>query len=160
MHCRIHRPVLHLRARRVLAEEVVAFPVLHRPDRSRRESTAAVRANIEQHLLHARRAERALIRADARIRGLRWQRPIAVLAGWSEFKHVFGIRCSSCGRQYRSREPCRDVELRSKTANTRATRAGDEPKVSITLVWRDAHPRIYEILPTRGSCSRCRCMWR
>jgi hypothetical protein len=42
----INRPVLDLSARPILAEEVVAFPVLRWPDRPGYEPTATVRAYV------------------------------------------------------------------------------------------------------------------
>src|SRR5512135_981447 len=64
----IHRTVLHLRARRVLAEIVVALPVPRRAHRPRHEAAAAVGADVLQHVLHAVAAERALVRADPSLR--------------------------------------------------------------------------------------------
>ena len=56
--------MLHLRARRVLAEVVVAFPVRRRPDGPRDEPAAAVGADVVQDLFHAVGAEGAFIGAD------------------------------------------------------------------------------------------------
>src|SRR5258706_559652 len=87
MRQRIDRPVPHLGAGRILAEEVVAFPVLRRPDGPRNESAATVRTHVPQNLVDTRRAERALVTADARLERSRRQRLVAVLAGGSELKH-------------------------------------------------------------------------
>jgi uncharacterized repeat protein (TIGR01451 family) len=46
VHGAIDGPVLHVRARRILAEVVVALPIRRRPDRPRHEAAAAVRANV------------------------------------------------------------------------------------------------------------------
>lgn len=66
MNYPIHRPVLDVCARRVLAEKVVALPVLRWPDRPRYESAAAVRADIAQDSLNASCAKGAFITANAR----------------------------------------------------------------------------------------------
>jgi hypothetical protein len=57
--------MLDLGNRGILTKVVVAFPVLRRPDRSRHESSAAVRADVLKNVIYARGAERALICADA-----------------------------------------------------------------------------------------------
>ncbi len=63
------------------------MPIRRRPDRPWSEPAAAVGTDIAQHLFDARHAERAFIRADPRLKRLRRQRLIAMLTGWSEFKH-------------------------------------------------------------------------
>ena len=85
MYSGIHRPVFHIRARRVLAQIVVTLPVLRWPNRPRHKTTAAVRTDISQNTIHARGAERTFIGADARLQRVGWQRLVAVFAAWSEF---------------------------------------------------------------------------
>ena len=87
MRHRINRPVFHLRARRIFPQEVVTLPIRRRPNRSRNKSAAAIWADTSQNLFDTGRAEGALIRADARLKRLRRQRPVAMLARRSEFKH-------------------------------------------------------------------------
>lgn len=55
-----------------------------RPDRPRHEAAAAVRANVTEALLDARRAEGAFVGADPRIRR---QVGVAELAVRSQFEH-------------------------------------------------------------------------
>jgi len=74
-------------ARRILAEVIVTLPIPWRSDRSGDESSTAVGAHVAKNAIHARRAERAFIRADASVDGFRRQRCIAVFARRSEFKH-------------------------------------------------------------------------
>src|SRR5688572_32556505 len=52
-------PVLDLRARGILAEKVVALPVVGGPDRPRHETAAAIRAHVAEHALDARGAKGA-----------------------------------------------------------------------------------------------------
>ena len=85
MYSGIHRPVFHIRTRRVLAQIVVTLPVLRWPNRPRHKTTAAVRTNITQNTIHAHGAERTFIGTDARLQRIGWQWLVAVLAGWSEF---------------------------------------------------------------------------
>ena len=87
MRRRIHRMVLHLDARRICPEEVVIVPIRRRSDRSRDEPAAAIGTDIFQNVLDAGGAEGALIRADARLKRIRRQRPVAMLARRSKFKH-------------------------------------------------------------------------
>jgi hypothetical protein len=87
MHLQIHRMVLHLGARRICPKKVVIVPIRRRSDRSRDELTAAILANISQNAFDAGGAEGALIRADARLKRIRRQRLVSVLAGRSKFKH-------------------------------------------------------------------------
>src|SRR5687768_6604790 len=77
----IDRLVPDSRARGILAEIVVVLEVPRRPHRSRSKSTAAIRADVPEHVLDTRDAERALIAADARLGGIRRQQHIAMLAG-------------------------------------------------------------------------------
>ena len=83
----IDRPVLHRRARRVLAEKVVASPVSRGPYGPRSETAAAVGADVREDLLDARRTERAFVRADTRVGRIGRQRAGAVLARGPEFQH-------------------------------------------------------------------------
>src|SRR6267143_1513948 len=83
----IDGPVLHLAACGVLAEEIVAFPVLRRSDWPRREPAATIRADVAQNPVRARRTEGALIRADARLARPGWQGLVAVFAGRSQLEH-------------------------------------------------------------------------
>ena len=88
MRFRVNWPVLDLGTRRILAKEVVAFPICRRSDWPRNETTTAVRADISQNVVDTRRAKRALVGANARFKRLGWQCFVAVLASGSEFKHV------------------------------------------------------------------------
>src|SRR5579885_945318 len=85
---RVDRSMLHLRARRILAEVVAVLPVARRTHRPRHEAAAAVGAYIEHHVLDAVAAERALVGADPRLRGIGRQRAVAVLAGGAQFQHA------------------------------------------------------------------------
>ena len=58
--------MLDLGTRGILIEIVVISPVLRRPHRSRNEAPAAVRANVIENVIGARRAERAFVGADSR----------------------------------------------------------------------------------------------
>src|SRR5262245_55229985 len=79
--------MLRLAAGRVLAEEVVALPVVRGSDRARHEAAAAVRADVMKHGLDAARAERALVGADARLGRIGRQGLVAMLAGRTELQH-------------------------------------------------------------------------
>ena len=68
MSFRIDRPVFDLGTRRVLAKEVVTFPVLRRPDRSGNKSAAAIWTDVVQNVLDTVDAERTLIAADPRLK--------------------------------------------------------------------------------------------
>src|SRR5262249_14706506 len=83
---RVHRPVLDLRARRILAEGVVVLPVLRRPDWSGGKPNAAVGTNVTQHVLDARSTEGALVGADPRLQGVGRERLVAMLAGGPQRK--------------------------------------------------------------------------
>ena len=76
------RPVRPLGRRRMLGEH------RGRPDRARREVSAAVRADAREVPRDARRAERALVGADHRIGRVRRKRRLTALAGWSKLEHV------------------------------------------------------------------------
>src|SRR5688572_30837091 len=88
MNCRIDRPVLDFGACRILAEEIVAFPVFRRPDWSGNKSATTIRADVLDDVIDTSGAERALVGADARLNRIRRQRLVAVLAGRSEFEHA------------------------------------------------------------------------
>jgi hypothetical protein len=79
--------VSHLRACRILAEEVVTLPVSRRANRSRNESSAAVRADVGEDGVDAVCTKRALVAADSRFGRVRRQRRGAVFAGGSELEH-------------------------------------------------------------------------
>ena len=66
---------------------VIAPPVFRWPDGPWHKIATAVRTDVTQKSIHARRAERAFIRADARLKRVRRQGFIAMLTGGSEFKH-------------------------------------------------------------------------
>lgn len=100
MGSEINGPMFYLGTRRIFAEVVVAVPTLRRSNRPGNEPAAAVGADIMQHVLHTRRTERTLIGADARLKRIRRQRLIAVLASRSEFKHgVLAVKLSKTGNQ-------------------------------------------------------------
>lgn len=83
----VHRFVLDLRPGRIIAQVIVVLPVLRRPDRSWRETAAAVGADVRHDVLDAVGAEGALVAADAGIQSMRRQGFIAVFTGRSELKH-------------------------------------------------------------------------
>src|SRR5262249_33770836 len=83
----VNRTMGHPIGRRILAEEIPAPPVSRRPDGPLGESAAAIRTHVSEHALHAVRAERALVRTNARFGGARWERSVAVLAGRTELQH-------------------------------------------------------------------------
>ena len=85
----INRSVLYLCARRVLAEEVIAFPISRWSDRPGDKPAPAVGADISQDRLDASRAKRAFVGANARIEGRRRQRSVAVFAGRPELQHRY-----------------------------------------------------------------------
>jgi hypothetical protein len=87
MRNRIHRPVLHLGARRIFPQEVALVPIRRRSDGSRDEPAAAIWATISQNAFNTRSAEGALIRTDTRLKRVRRQCFVAVFAGRSELKH-------------------------------------------------------------------------
>src|SRR5258706_16030775 len=84
MRVRIDGPVLHVCARRIFTQEVVAFPVAARPYRARRKSAPAIRTNIREHALRAGLAEGAFETADHRVERVGKKLLVAVFAGGSE----------------------------------------------------------------------------
>jgi hypothetical protein len=93
--------VLHLGARRIRRKEVVIVPIRRRSDRSRDKPAAAIWADISQNTFDARDTESALIGADTRLKRIRRQRLVAVLAGRSKFKHhVLDVRLTETGNQW------------------------------------------------------------
>jgi hypothetical protein len=85
MGCGINRPVLDLGVCGIFAEEVTALPVPRRPDGSRDEPAAAIRANVIEDSINARRTERTFVSANACFHRVWWQRLVAVFAGRTEF---------------------------------------------------------------------------
>ena len=79
----INRPVSDSRAGGIFAKVVVAFPVLRWSDRSGHEAAAPIRADVVQDRIDTCRAERAFIGADARLKRIRRQRLVAILASRS-----------------------------------------------------------------------------
>jgi len=67
MSCGTNGPVLDLSARRVFTKEVVALPVLRRPDGPGNEPAATVWADVTQDTVNACYAERTFISANARL---------------------------------------------------------------------------------------------
>jgi hypothetical protein len=101
MRNRIHRPVLHLGARRIFPQEVALVPIRRRSDGSRDEPAAAIWANISQNAFNTRSAEGALIRTDTRLKRVRRQCFVAVFAGRSEFKHGgLAVKLPVMGNQF------------------------------------------------------------
>src|SRR5262245_53879374 len=82
--------MLHRLAGGILSQKIVAFPIRGWPDRSGSESAAAIRANIQEHVLHTLRAKRTLVTADARLQRVRRQRDVAILASGPELQHGSG----------------------------------------------------------------------
>ena len=87
MRRQIHRSVCHLGARRICSQEVALVPIRRRPNRSKDEPAAAILADISQNAFDTSNAEGTLVGADARLKRIRRQRLVAVLAGRSKFKH-------------------------------------------------------------------------
>jgi len=75
------------RAGRICAEIVAAFPVVLWPYGPGTKTAATIRADIVQNLFDTGTAERAFKRANHRVRGIRRQRHVTVLACGSYFKH-------------------------------------------------------------------------
>ena len=87
MRGRIHRPVLHLGARRIFPQKVALVPIRRRSNRSRDKPAAAIWADISQNVFDTSNTESALVGADTRLKRIRRQRLVAMLAGRSMFKH-------------------------------------------------------------------------
>jgi|CXWL01.1.fsa_nt_gi hypothetical protein len=101
MRRRIDRPMFHLRASRIVPEEVVALPIRRRSDWPRDKPAPAVGTDISQDLFDTGHAKRALIRADPRLKRLRRQRLIAMLTSRSKFKHgVLDVKLPKTGNQW------------------------------------------------------------
>jgi hypothetical protein len=83
----VGRSMFALDACRILAEAVIASPVLLRPNWPGNEVSAAIGAVVSQQLVCAGAAEGAFEAADARLGGIRRQCLAAVFADWSEFEH-------------------------------------------------------------------------
>jgi len=79
--------MLHLGARRIFPQEVVAFPVVRRSNGSGHKAPTAIGTDVGQDVLDTGRAKRAFVGADARVECVGRQRLVAVLTGGSEFKH-------------------------------------------------------------------------
>ncbi len=101
MRRQIYRPVLHLGARWVFPKEIVIVPIHRRSNRSRDEHAAAIRANISQNAFDAGGTKGTLIGADTRLKRIRRQRLVAMLAGRFEFKHgILDLGQSITGNQW------------------------------------------------------------
>jgi hypothetical protein len=101
MRRQINRPVFHLGACRIFPKEIVVVPIHRRSNRSRDEPAAAIRADISQDVFDTSNAESALVRADTRLKRIRRQRFVAMLAGRSEFKHgILDLEQSITGNQW------------------------------------------------------------
>lgn len=81
----IYRPVFDFRARRIFTQKVVTLPVLRGSYWSGNKTTAAIRTDVSQKTLDTGGAERTLIRADASLQRVWWQRFVTMFAAWSEF---------------------------------------------------------------------------
>src|SRR5947207_713075 len=88
MNFRVNRPMPDVGTRRIFAKEVVAFPVLRRPDGPWDESAAAVRAYVFQGVFDARCAKCALVGADTRFQRVGRQSLVAILTSRSELEHA------------------------------------------------------------------------
>ncbi len=69
----VNRPISGCRAGRILTKTIVTLPIIRGSDRSRHETTAAVRTNIIEDLIDTGRAERAFVATDARLGRVRRQ---------------------------------------------------------------------------------------
>ena len=87
MRLQVNRPVLHRGTCWVLAQIVVTLPVMRRPNRPRRKTTTAVRADVAQNHLHTVNAKRAFETANPRVQRVRRQEFVAVFAGGAELEH-------------------------------------------------------------------------
>src|SRR5882757_11410637 len=77
---------------RLFSQADAGAPLGGGPDRPRHEPTAAIGADIEQHILDARRAERAFIAADAGVGCVGRQILLAAFAVGPELQHGFAPR--------------------------------------------------------------------
>jgi len=87
----IYRPVFDFCARRILAKKIVILPILRRSNRSENKAAATIWTNVPQDILNAIGAKRTFIGADACLKGVGWQSPVAVLAGRPEFQHSVSL---------------------------------------------------------------------
>lgn len=87
----IDRSVFDGRARRIVTQIVVAFPVFRWPDWPRNKAPTTVGADVMQDGFDAGGAERALVGTDTRLKGIGWQRLVAVFTGGSEFQHEISL---------------------------------------------------------------------
>src|SRR5262245_18312587 len=83
----INGPMLHLSARRILSQIILAVPILRRSNRSGNEAAATIGTDVVQHVFYTSCAERTFIGTDARIAGIRRQCLVAVFASRSKFQH-------------------------------------------------------------------------
>jgi hypothetical protein len=86
VRCRVDGAVADGRARRILAQLVVALPVARRPHRARHESAAAVAADVAQDAVDAAGTEGAFVGADPRVQRVGQEGSVAVFAGRSQFE--------------------------------------------------------------------------
>jgi hypothetical protein len=98
------RRTVHARRRRWIICQFVS-----RPTRPRLQLAATVRTPAAEHILGARRAERAFKRADPCVRRFRRQRLIAAFASWPKFEHCdFTLAgCYRSGAYFRDGAPQR-----------------------------------------------------
>ena len=97
----IHRPVLRLGARRVFSKKVVTIPIRRRSNRSGNKPAAAIWADIPQNAFDTGHAEGALIGTNTRLKRIRRQRLVAMLASRSEFKHgALEVKLPETGNQW------------------------------------------------------------
>lgn len=87
MDRRIHWPAHNRVARRILAKAIVPLPIPRRPDRPRDKATPAIGADIGEDAVDTGGAKRAFVAANTGIQTVGWQRPSAIFASGSYFKH-------------------------------------------------------------------------
>ena len=75
----------------MLLQRRTGTPLFLWPNRSWREATAAIGADIVKHVLDAVGAERALISANPCVRRVRRQVLVAALAVWPQLEHCLGV---------------------------------------------------------------------
>ena len=83
MQSRNHGTVPNGCACRICAEVIAAFPVVLRPDWPGTKTAAAIRADIAQDIFDGGTAGGAFKRADHRVRDIRRQRRVTILASGS-----------------------------------------------------------------------------